>query len=52
MFAYVAIWFPLWFRLLSRVSPALTDEELEAREKLAFQRELDRLAHEEDHVDD
>lgn len=52
VFAYIAIWFPLWFRLLSRVSPALTDEELEAREKLEFQRQLDRLAQEEDEVDE
>lgn len=52
VFAYVAIWFPLWFRLLSRVSPAPTDEELEAREKLEFQQQLDRLAQEEDEVDE
>lgn len=52
VFAYIAIWLPIWFRLLSRVSPALTDEELEAREKLEFQRQLDRLAQEEDEVDE
>uniref|UniRef100_K3XAM3 Uncharacterized protein n=1 Tax=Globisporangium ultimum (strain ATCC 200006 / CBS 805.95 / DAOM BR144) TaxID=431595 RepID=K3XAM3_GLOUD len=52
VFAYAAIWFPLWFRLLSRVSPAPSDEELEAREQLEFQKELDRLARAEDEVDE
>lgn len=52
LLAYVAIWFPLWFRLLSRVSPALSDEELERREKLEFQRQLDHLVQDEDQVDD
>lgn len=50
--AYVAIWVPLWFRMLSSVSPALTDEELEAREKREFQRHLDRLVQDEDEVDE
>ncbi|TYZ62146.1 hypothetical protein PybrP1_009617 [[Pythium] brassicae (nom. inval.)] len=50
--AYVAIWCPLWFRMLSSVSPALSDEELEAREKREFQRQLDRLVQEEDMVDE
>ncbi|CEG38667.1 uncharacterized protein PHALS_08727 [Plasmopara halstedii] len=48
--AYMAIWFPLWFRLLGRVSPALTDEELDARERREFEHELQRIvnAKEED----
>lgn len=41
--AYVAIWFPLWFRLLGRVSPALTDDEVDARERREFEKELKRI---------
>ncbi|KAG6580242.1 uncharacterized protein IUM83_19317 [Phytophthora cinnamomi] len=50
--AYLAIWFPLWFRLLSRVSPALTDEEMDARERRTFEQELQRIADEKEEVDD
>lgn len=44
--AYVAIWAPLWMRLLTRVSPALTEEEQDALEERRFQEELARLARE------
>ncbi|KAG3094620.1 hypothetical protein PI124_g16211 [Phytophthora idaei] len=50
--AYMAIWFPLWFRLLGRVSPALTDEELDSRERRDFEQELQRIVDEKDEVDD
>ncbi|CAI5742188.1 unnamed protein product [Hyaloperonospora brassicae] len=50
--AYVAIWAPLWFRLLGRVSPAPTDEELDARERREFERNLQRIADEKDKGDD
>ncbi|KUF90585.1 hypothetical protein AM588_10003161 [Phytophthora nicotianae] len=50
--AYMAIWFPLWFRLLSRVSPAPTDDELDARERREFEQELQRIIDEKDEVDD
>uniref|UniRef100_A0AAV1UXS4 Uncharacterized protein n=1 Tax=Peronospora matthiolae TaxID=2874970 RepID=A0AAV1UXS4_9STRA len=50
--AYVAIWCPLWFRLLGRVSPAPTDEELDARERREFERNLQRIADEKDKVDE
>lgn len=50
--AYTAIWFPLWFRLLGRVSPAPTDEELDAKERRQFQQELQKIIDEEDEVDD
>jgi hypothetical protein len=50
--AYAAIWFPLWFRLLTRVSPAPTEEEVEEREKRAFYSELQQIAKEADEVDD
>ncbi|CAH0491387.1 hypothetical protein KXD40_006487 [Peronospora effusa] len=49
--AYIAIWFPLWFRLLGRVSPALTDEELDARERRDFEKDLQRIAEGKDEVD-
>ena len=49
--AYVAIWCPLWFRLLGRVSPALTDEELDARERREFEKDLLRIAEGKDEVD-
>ncbi|CAI5743742.1 unnamed protein product [Peronospora destructor] len=49
--AYIAIWFPLWFRLLGRVSPALTDEELDARERCDFEKSLQRIAEGKDEVD-
>lgn len=44
--AYAAIWAPLWMRLLTRVSPALTEEEQDALEERRFQEELTRLARE------
>ncbi|KAE9025739.1 hypothetical protein PR003_g11610 [Phytophthora rubi] len=50
--AYLAIWFPLWFCLLSRVSPALTDEEMDVRERRAFEQELQRIVDEKEEVDD
>ncbi|KAI9918114.1 hypothetical protein PsorP6_012357 [Peronosclerospora sorghi] len=50
--AYMAIWFPLWFRLLGRVSPAPSDEELEARERRKFVKELHRIADEVDEVNE
>ncbi|RLN54763.1 hypothetical protein BBJ29_007779 [Phytophthora kernoviae] len=50
--AYMAIWFPLWFRLLGRVSPAPTEEEQDARERRAFERDLQKIVDEEDEVDD
>lgn len=50
--AYMAIWFPLWFRLLGRVSPALTDEELDARERREFEKELQHIISDKDESDD
>ncbi|GLE04322.1 hypothetical protein PINS_up013237 [Pythium insidiosum] len=50
--AYPAIWFPLWFRLLARVSPQPTEEELEQREREDFKEELARIAREAEKVDD
>ncbi|OWZ04047.1 hypothetical protein PHMEG_00024127 [Phytophthora megakarya] len=50
--AYMAIWFPLWFRLLGRVSPAPTDEELDARDRRDFEQELQKIIDEENEVDD
>ncbi|DBA01603.1 TPA: hypothetical protein N0F65_011359 [Lagenidium giganteum] len=41
--AYFAIWFPLWFRLLGRVAPVVTEEELEQKEREDFHRELERI---------
>ncbi|CAH0475640.1 unnamed protein product [Peronospora belbahrii] len=49
--AYIAIWFPMWFRLLGRVSPALTDEELDAKERREFVKELQRIAEAKDEID-
>jgi hypothetical protein len=50
--AYLAIWFPLWFRLLGRVSPAPTDEELDRRERKAFEQELQRIIDEKEELDE
>ncbi|RLN97682.1 hypothetical protein BBJ28_00019716 [Nothophytophthora sp. Chile5] len=50
--AYIAIWFPLWFRLLGRVSPAPTEAELDARERKEFEQELQKIVEDEDDVDD
>jgi hypothetical protein len=50
--AYRAIWFPLWFRLLGRVSPAPTDEELDRRERKAFEQELQRIIDEKEELDE
>ncbi|POM65669.1 Hypothetical protein PHPALM_5509 [Phytophthora palmivora] len=50
--AYMAIWFPLWFRLLGRVSPAPTDDELDARDRREFEQELQKIIDEKDEVDD
>lgn len=47
-FAYAAIWFPLWMRLLTRVSPAPTEEELDERERREFHDELHNIVEEED----
>lgn len=50
--AYAAIWFPLWFRLLTRVSPAPTEEEVEEQEKRDFYKQLQKIAKEADEVDE
>ncbi|TDH70330.1 hypothetical protein CCR75_003994 [Bremia lactucae] len=50
--AYLAIWFPLWFRLLGRVSPALTDDEFDIRERREFERELKQIISAKNETDD
>ncbi|KAG7396959.1 hypothetical protein PHYBOEH_001472 [Phytophthora boehmeriae] len=46
--AYMAIWFPLWFRLLGRVSPTPSDQELDAQERRAFEQDLRKIVEGED----
>ncbi|KAJ0402519.1 hypothetical protein ATCC90586_002689 [Pythium insidiosum] len=50
--AYPAIWCPLWFRLLARVSPQPTEQELDERERKQFKDELARIAQEADKIDE
>ncbi|TMW69575.1 hypothetical protein Poli38472_001731 [Pythium oligandrum] len=50
--AYLAIWFPLWFRLLGRVSPQLTEEDLDRQEQEDFRKELARIQKEAEELDE
>jgi hypothetical protein len=50
--AYLAIWFPLWFRLLTDVSPQLSEEGMDAQERLQFKAELERIQKEAEQIDD